>query len=162
MNWPIVRTIRLRQTGANVRQNCLHQEERLENKSIRIWMVPSASHTHTHTHIPTSVHQRQTTQTVSSARQPCHPTAEGRIWSCLFDSNLIHFNPVAIQCLLKDFGNIHVCVWFQLLLYCSQNQKWWKAPTFGNVAAIHWKAKSEDSVFTVKTKDEQSTCCQHD
>lgn len=89
---------------------------------------------HTHTHIPTSARLRQTTQTVSSARQPCHPSADGRIWSCLFYSNLIHLNPVAVQCLLKDFGNIRVwmcvCVCVPLLHPCFQNQKLWGALAF--------------------------------
>lgn len=90
-------------------------EDSLENTSIIVWMVPSvhAVHTCTRRHTPASVHQHQSSQTIACARQLCHPSADGRVWSCLFYVHLMPLSPFAYPCCLNNVsGFMQVCVCF--------------------------------------------------
>lgn len=88
-------------------------EESQEKESIIIWRVPSAHTVHTYTH-KSAAYKRQSSQTTPCARQPCHPGADGSVWSYLFDFNLMHLSPVAYPCSPNDITGIMqgVCFYF--------------------------------------------------
>lgn len=67
------------------------------------------SDTQTETHTPASVHQHQSNQTESCARQRCLPRTDGSVWSCLFYFNLMHLSLIAYPNCLNDEA-VYLCI----------------------------------------------------